>query len=74
MRIPDLVLEKLRELPPDKQRAVLEFVESLQQNGAPAKPLKGFEGLLEKYNVQITEEDIAEARREMWGNFPRDVS
>ncbi len=74
MRIPDLVLEKLRELPPDKQQAVLEFVESLQQNGAPAKPLKGFEGLLEKYNVQITEEDIAEAPREMWGNFPRDVS
>ena len=74
MKIPDLVLEKLRELPPDKQQAVLEFVESLQQNGAPAKPLKGFEGLLEKYNVQISEEDIAEARREMWGNFPRDIS
>ena len=74
MKIPDLVLEKLRELSPDKQQAVLEFVESLRENGAPAKPLKGFEGLLENYNVQITEEDIAEARREMWGNFPRDVS
>jgi hypothetical protein len=68
------VLDKLRDLPPDKQQAVLEFVELLQQNGAPAKPLKGFEGLLEKYNVQITEEDIAEARREMWGNFPRVIS
>jgi hypothetical protein len=22
--------------------------------------------------VDITEEDIAEARREMWGNFPRE--
>jgi hypothetical protein len=74
MRIPELVLEKLRDLPPEKQQAVLEFVQSLEQNGAPAKTLKGFEGLLEKYNVQITEEDIAEARREMWGNFPRDVS
>jgi galactose-1-phosphate uridylyltransferase len=73
MRIPELVLEKLRELPPDKQRAVLEFVESLRENGL-AKPLKGFEGLLEEYNVQITAEDIAEARREMWGNFPRDIS
>jgi len=74
MRIPELVLEKLRELPPDKQKAVLEFVESLQENGAPAKPLKSFEGLLEQYNVRITEEDIAEARREMWGNFPREMS
>jgi hypothetical protein len=73
MTIPDLVLEKLRELPPNKQQAVLEFVESLRENGATAMPLKGFEGLLEEYNVQITEEDIAEARREMWGNFPRDI-
>ena len=24
-------------------------------------------------NVDITEADIAEARREMWGNFPRDI-
>jgi len=32
--------------------------------------LKGFKGLLEQYNVQVTEEDIAKARREMWGNFP----
>ena len=74
MRIIDLVLEKLRGLLPEKRQAVLEFVESLRENGAPAKPLKGFEGLLEQYNVQITEEDIAEARREMWGNFPRDIS
>jgi hypothetical protein len=29
--------------------------------------------MVEKYDVQITEEDIAEAWREMWGNFPRDV-
>ena len=74
MRIPELVLEKLRELTPEKQKAVLEFVESLRQNGAPTEPLKGFVGVLEHYNVQITEEDIAEARREMWGSFPRDVS
>src|SRR5260370_12545996 len=61
MRIPELVLEKLQELPPDKRQAVLEFVESLRENGAPAKPLKGFEGLVGNYNVQITEADIAEA-------------
>jgi hypothetical protein len=34
---------------------------------APRKPLRGlWQGL------DITEEDIAEARREMWGNFPRE--
>lgn len=29
-----------------------------------------FRGILE--GVRISEEDIAEARREMWGNFPRE--
>jgi hypothetical protein len=28
----------------------------------------------EDLNIHITEEDIAEARREMWGDFPRDIS
>lgn len=36
------------------------------QNG-PRESLRGiWQGL------NITDEDIAEARREMWGNFPRD--
>jgi hypothetical protein len=30
-------------------------------------------GLWAGLNNHITEEDIAEARREMWGNFPRDI-
>jgi hypothetical protein len=26
-----------------------------------------------KLNIHITEEDIGEARREMWSNFPRGI-
>jgi hypothetical protein len=74
MTIEEMVLEKLRGLPPEKQKEVLEFVESLKPNGGPKKPLRSLEGLLEDLNVDITEEDIAEARREMWGNFPRDIA
>jgi len=74
MTIEQQVLEKLRELPPDKQKEVLDFVDSLRdKNGSPMK-LRSLEGLLEDFNIDITEEDIAEARREMWGNFPRDIS
>ena len=44
---------------------------------APAKtarkPLKGLEGIWKDLNINITEADIAEARREMWGNSPRDI-
>ncbi len=73
MTIEQMVLEKLRELPPEKQREVLEFAESLLPSNAPKKPLRSLRGLWADLDINITEEDIAEARREMWGNFPRDV-
>lgn len=74
MTIEQQVLEKLRELSPDKQKEVLEFVDSLKHQGEPPKKLRSLEGLLEDLNIDITEEDIAQARKEMWGNFPRDIS
>lgn len=64
MTIEEQVIEKLRELPPEKQKEVLEFVDSLKKNGAK-KPLRSLRGLWKEFNVQITDEDIAEARREM---------
>ena len=36
--IEDQVLEKLRDLPPDKQKEVLEFVDLLKQKNDPHKP------------------------------------
>lgn len=74
MTIEEIVLEKLRGLPPEKQKEVLEFVESLKPDGDTKKPLRSLEGLCADLGIRITEEDIAEARREMWGNFPRDIS
>jgi hypothetical protein len=40
--------------------------------GGVKKPLGSLLGLWSDLNIHITEEDIAEARREMWGN-PRDI-
>ncbi len=74
MTIEEKVLEQLRELPPEKQKEVLDFVRSLQENNGSPRKLRSLEGLLEDLNVDFTEEDIAQARREMWGNFPRDIS
>jgi len=73
MTIEEMVLEKLRRLPPEKQKEVLEFAESLQQTNGPLQPLRSLEGLWADLDINITEEDISEARREMWGNFPRDI-
>jgi hypothetical protein len=73
MTIEEQVLEKLRDLPPEKQKEVLDFVDSLREKGEPKKPLRSLLGLWADLDIHITEEDIAEARREMWGNFPRDI-
>lgn len=73
MTIEQQVLEKLRELPPEKQKQVLDFVDFLKEKNGVGKPRHSLLGLWSDLNVHITEEDIAEARREMWGNFPRDI-
>ncbi len=36
------------------------------------EPLRGFEGIWANSGVEITAEEIAETRTEMWGNFPRE--
>lgn len=73
MTIEEKVLGKLRQLSPEKQEEVLEFVESLKVERDGKKPLRSFEGIWADLDIHITEENIAEARREMWGNFPRDI-
>ncbi|HUO33629.1 MAG TPA: DUF2281 domain-containing protein [Candidatus Acidoferrum sp.] len=73
MTFEEKVLEKLRDLPPEKQKEVLDFVDSLKETNGEKKPLRSLLGLWADLNFHVTEEDIAEARREMWGNFPRDI-
>lgn len=72
MTFEDRILEKLRDLPADKQQEVLEFVDSLKKNGETT-PLRSPLGLWADLRFHVTEGDIAEARREMWGKFPRNL-
>ena len=73
MSIEEKVVEKLQGLPPDKQKQVLEFVESLsQENGSP-RSLKSLYGLWRDFSIEVSDQDIASARRDMWGNFPRET-
>lgn len=74
MTIEEHVIEKLRDLPADKQKEVLDFVNFLREKNGGQRPRRSLRGLWKDLNVQITEEDIAQARLEMWGNFPRDIS
>ena len=71
MNLEQAILNKLRGLPPKRQQEVLDFAEFLQQKTMPKRPLKSVKGLWANLDMDITEEEITEARKEMWGNFPR---
>ncbi|KOR35588.1 hypothetical protein AM228_17475 [Planktothricoides sp. SR001] len=72
MNLEQAVLDKLQTLPPDKQQEVLDFAEFLQQKIISKKPRKSVKGMWNNLDINITEADIAQARKEMWGNFPRE--
>jgi len=65
----DDVMIMIDSLPADKWQDLVEFVEFLQFKSAK-QPRKLIQlGGLWKHLPHITEEDIAEARQEMWSNF-----
>jgi hypothetical protein len=74
MTMEEQVLEKLRALPPDKQKEVLDFVDFLKEKNGSSKMRRSLRGLWKDLNIDISEKDIAEARREMWGNFSQHTS
>ena len=73
MSLEQAILEAIRELPPEKQREILDHATQLRElESKPKKPRVSARGLWKDLNIQLSDEDIAEARREAWKNFPRD--
>jgi hypothetical protein len=72
MEIADQIVQKLHVLPPDKQCEVLDFVEFLAQRGALGRPCRDPQGLWADLGIDVSGAEIDEARRELWGAFPRD--
>ena len=67
------LLEKWRALSPERQKKAIEFVESLDEVNGNKHNTKSSRGLWKKLNIDISEAEIDEIRREMWANFPRDI-
>lgn len=72
MTIEEQVLEKLRGLPPETQKEVLDFVSRLKDKGRKGSR-RSLAGLWADLHLSATEDDIAEARCDMWGDFPREI-
>lgn len=72
MTTTEAIVAKLSRLPAEKQEQVLKYVETLESQADHPVPREDLGGLWAHLNLDITEEEIAEARREMWGNVPRE--
>ena len=57
-------------MPAEKQQEVLDFAESLQEKAGSKQPCTSLKGLCADLNLDLTDEEIAAARREMWGASP----
>lgn len=74
------IINEIENLPVEKQQEVLKFVKSLHHSKpdeksetAQKEPRRSLKGLWADLDIDITDEDIHELRREMWANFPRDI-
>jgi len=66
----EMIAERARELPVEKQREVLDFVEFLGAHQAPKGALRDVAGLFKGFDISPA--DLDEARRDMRGAFPRE--
>ena len=68
----EVLLKTYKILPPNLKQEVIDFVEFLQTKLATKQKRQISLGIGEDLGIEITSEDIDEARKEMWGNFPRE--
>lgn len=73
MTVKEAVLENLEKLPAIQQQEVLDFVEFLKAKQPKRKPRKSFKGSLSHLNIKWTEEDMRQARNEMWRGYTKDT-
>ena len=74
MSLQDELVEKIQCLPKQQQiiiRALLDQLAPVEKTKQTAAGT--WLGCLEHLDANITAEDIDDARREMWGSFPRSV-
>lgn len=69
MTLEQEILTALRGLPAEKQREILDHAKHARDATSDAQPRKSGRGLWADLNIDLSAEEIDEARREMWKNF-----
>lgn len=75
MTIERQLLEKLRDLPPEKQKELLAFVDLLKEkNGGPQKTAPQLTGLVERPEHSTSRKKTSvKLAEKLGGDFPRDI-
>ena len=77
----DMALNLLRQLPPRERLRVIaqalpeaerDLPEAERDLSEAIRPLKSLRGLWKDLNFDLSAEEIDQARREAWANFPRE--
>jgi hypothetical protein len=70
----DAVLNMLRQLPPrERLKVIVQALPEVERDlSEQRRPLKSLRGLWKGLGFDISAEEIDEARREAWANFPRE--
>ncbi|MBX3290481.1 MAG: DUF2281 domain-containing protein [Acidobacteria bacterium] len=73
MTVTEKVFEKFKALPADRQQELLDFAEFLEKKDAPKTPRSSLRGIWADDPSNLTEEDLREARNEMWRGYTKDT-
>ena len=71
-KIEETLIAVIKTLPTEKQQALLEFAEFLQSKTTSKFPSKSIKGLWANVDINLTEEELSTARKEMWANLPQE--
>ncbi len=73
MTLEETLLEKFKVLPTIRKQELLDFAEFLEHKESKPQRRRSLKGIWSDLNVNITEEDIREARNEMWRGYTKDT-
>ena len=74
MQIEEAVIDALRILPNEEKIKVLDYTKSLRVKKTPqSRNRKSVIGSLSHLNIEFSEEDLRELRREMWPDYREDT-
>ena len=69
----EVLLQTFKVLPTNRKQELLDYAKTLEQKEAVKRPRRSLKGALADLRFNLTEEDLREARNEMWRGYTRDT-